>query len=168
MRLKCPHCRSRSVQRSVRDVTNMTREMYWSCRGKGCGHRFKSISEFVATIVPSRMPLDGISLALTSWPGIDKMVIASRRAWIRLSPCCCPHCGARKTLALDAREVSPTQYASVHLCINPQCGFVGEVVTEIVGSTKPSLMPNPAVILPLLKGAGMNFKPIVQKEKQEA
>jgi len=61
----------------------------------------------------------------------------------------CPHCGSpmsQRPLLL----VTPLFYESFHICRNEECLFRVKTVTELVGYSHASMMPNPAIAIPQL------------------
>ncbi|MFM5138443.1 ogr/Delta-like zinc finger family protein [Aeromonas rivipollensis] len=71
----------------------------------------------------------------------------------------CPHCNAIAAVR-TADPVSKLTRVAYYDCKNPDCNHGFKVGIEIIGTTRLSLMPNPAVVLPLLKGVGKNYQPI--------
>lgn len=61
----------------------------------------------------------------------------------------CPHCGSPMSHR-TTRRVTPLFYESFHICRNEECLFRVKTVTELVGYSHASMMPNPAIVLPLL------------------
>lgn len=56
MRIKCPHCGSKANIRSSRELSEISRELYYQCENVECGHTWRSLLSMIRTIVPSRTP----------------------------------------------------------------------------------------------------------------
>lgn len=56
MRIKCPHCSSSAVIRTSKEMSPISREVYFQCSNFKCGHTWKSILSAICTIVPSCIP----------------------------------------------------------------------------------------------------------------
>lgn len=56
MHITCPHCKSRALIRSSRELSALVREAYCQCTNLACGHTFKIVVEAVQTISPSAVP----------------------------------------------------------------------------------------------------------------
>ncbi|MGL4448722.1 MAG: ogr/Delta-like zinc finger family protein [Shewanella sp.] len=61
----------------------------------------------------------------------------------------CPHCGSYSTVR-SSRMMTSTCALARYRCSNDFCGFVFQGMGEITGCYVPSMMANPAVVLPML------------------
>lgn len=56
MRIKCPHCGNSATIRTSKEMSPISREVYFQCSNYKCGHSWKSLLSAICTIVPSCMP----------------------------------------------------------------------------------------------------------------
>lgn len=63
--LSCPHCRSRVIARTSRELTTTLREITFMCMNAMCGHTFVANLEAVRTLSPSAMPNPAIALPIS-------------------------------------------------------------------------------------------------------
>ncbi|BCB23182.1 transcriptional regulator [Burkholderia phage FLC5] len=63
--LACPHCRSRVIARTSRELSTTMREIVFVCVDYTCGHTFVAQLEAVRTLSPSAKPNEAISLPLS-------------------------------------------------------------------------------------------------------
>jgi hypothetical protein len=63
--LRCPHCRSRVVARTSRELSLTMREIVFVCMDYECGHTFVAQLEAVRTLSPSGKPDPEIGLPLS-------------------------------------------------------------------------------------------------------
>ncbi|MGL5225134.1 MAG: ogr/Delta-like zinc finger family protein [Aeromonas sp.] len=68
----------------------------------------------------------------------------------------CPHCNGLSVIR-NSRPMSPLTRQLRCVCRNPECGCVFQVGVEVTGIYRQSDMPNPALILPMLKGVGRHW-----------
>lgn len=71
----------------------------------------------------------------------------------------CPHCNTLAS-ARTSYRLSPLTGHVYYQCSNLDCGHTFKAGFEIVGTITPSAMPNPAIVLPMLKGVGKNYQPL--------
>ncbi|WP_429109909.1 ogr/Delta-like zinc finger family protein [Aeromonas media] len=64
----------------------------------------------------------------------------------------CPHCGSYSTVRTSQRMSDLTVQAR-YRCSNDFCGYVFQVMSTVTGYYVPSALPNPAVLVPRLKGS---------------
>jgi hypothetical protein len=67
--IKCPHCHSRAVARSSRELSLTLREIVYMCIDPECGHTYVANLEIVRTLSPSATPNLAVKLPLS--PHID-------------------------------------------------------------------------------------------------
>lgn len=53
---RCPHCKSRALTRSSKEVSPILREVFYQCPDPECGHTFVVHAEAVRTLSPSAKP----------------------------------------------------------------------------------------------------------------
>lgn len=53
---RCPHCRTRAIARTSRDLSLTLREVTFACQKPECGHTYVVTMEFARTLSPSAMP----------------------------------------------------------------------------------------------------------------
>lgn len=60
--MKCPYCHSRTIIRTSREITDITREAYYQCTNVKCGCTFRCVNSIVNIISPSAIdkPLLGL------------------------------------------------------------------------------------------------------------
>lgn len=63
--INCPHCNSRPIARSSRQLTATMRELTFICTDPECGHTYVANLEVVRTLSPSAKPLLGIALPIS-------------------------------------------------------------------------------------------------------
>jgi hypothetical protein len=63
--LSCPHCRSRVIARTSRELTSTLREIVFVCLDYTCGHTFVANLEAVRTLSPSAKPNSAIGLPIS-------------------------------------------------------------------------------------------------------
>ncbi|MDO8591500.1 MAG: ogr/Delta-like zinc finger family protein [bacterium] len=64
--IRCPHCESRSIARSSREVSITMREINYQCTSVECGHTYVANLEIVRTLSPSGNPNPAINLPLST------------------------------------------------------------------------------------------------------
>ena len=67
--IKCPHCNSRAIARSSREMSLTLREIVYMCIDPECGHTYVANLEIVRTLSPSAIPNLAVKLPLS--PHID-------------------------------------------------------------------------------------------------
>lgn len=65
MRIKCPHCGSTSYIRTSRELSPLSRELYFECKNIRCRHAWRSLLSAICTIVPSNNPNPEIFIPLS-------------------------------------------------------------------------------------------------------
>ncbi len=56
MRINCPHCSSRATIRTSKEMSLISREVYFQCTNHECGHTWASLLSAIRTISPSQLP----------------------------------------------------------------------------------------------------------------
>lgn len=56
MMFLCPHCRTRALIRSSRELSTLLREITMACQDAECGHTFVVHAEIARTLSPSAKP----------------------------------------------------------------------------------------------------------------
>ena len=64
----------------------------------------------------------------------------------------CPHCGSYSNVRTSQRMSDLTVQAR-YRCSNDFCGYVFQVMSTVTGYYVPSALPNPAILVPRLKGS---------------
>lgn len=64
--IKCPHCDSRAIARSSREMSPTLREIVYMCVDPECGHTYVANLEIVRTLSPSATPNLAVRLPLSS------------------------------------------------------------------------------------------------------
>ena len=64
VRVFCPHCNHQATIRSSKDLSPLSRELYFQCTNFECGHTWRSLLSIVNTIVPSQKPRSNIYIPL--------------------------------------------------------------------------------------------------------
>lgn len=62
----CPHCKSRALIRTSRQLTALVKEVYCQCQNLMCGHTFVAHVEAVRTISPSATPDPQVALQISN------------------------------------------------------------------------------------------------------
>lgn len=65
MRVSCPHCNSKATIRTSKEMSLISREVYFQCTNHECGHTWTSILSAIRTIVPSRQPNPNVYIPLS-------------------------------------------------------------------------------------------------------
>ncbi|MEH6460379.1 ogr/Delta-like zinc finger family protein [Chitinimonas sp. JJ19] len=65
MSIRCPHCGKTAHTRTSKQVSRLSREVYFQCSNLECGHTFVGVMEIVRTLSPSAMPNPEVRLAQT-------------------------------------------------------------------------------------------------------
>ena len=63
--IRCPHCDSRSIARTSRQLSATLREIFFQCLDVECGHTYVANLEVVRTISPSAKPKTAIRLPIS-------------------------------------------------------------------------------------------------------
>ncbi|MFT4432066.1 ogr/Delta-like zinc finger family protein [Caballeronia sp. 15715] len=63
--LSCPHCRSRVIARTSRELSPTMREITFVCFDHECGHTFVAQLEAVRTLSPSAKPNPLVGLPMS-------------------------------------------------------------------------------------------------------
>ena len=53
---RCPHCKTRALARTSKEISPILRELYYVCPDPECGHTFVVHAEAVRTLSPSAKP----------------------------------------------------------------------------------------------------------------
>jgi hypothetical protein len=59
---KCPHCQTRAVARTARQMSSTMKEIYYQCLDVTCGHTFVVSHEVIRTLSPSAKPSADVRL----------------------------------------------------------------------------------------------------------
>lgn len=70
--LPCPHCEQRSVIRSSRSLSLLSREMYYQCTNVECGHTWVALISIIRTIVPSQRANPKVYIPVSDRPQSDR------------------------------------------------------------------------------------------------
>lgn len=67
MRINCPHCGSPAKIRTSKEMSLISREVYFQCTNDpaDCGHAWKSLLSAVVTTAPSRSPNPNVYIPLS-------------------------------------------------------------------------------------------------------
>jgi len=65
LRISCPHCGSKAAIRTSKEVSLITRELYFQCTNHECGHTWTSLLSAIRTIVPSQLPNPAVFIPLS-------------------------------------------------------------------------------------------------------
>ncbi|WP_175772409.1 ogr/Delta-like zinc finger family protein [Paraburkholderia phenazinium] len=60
--IRCPHCATRPIARSSRELTSTLREVTYMCLNPECGHTYVANLEIVRTLSPSALPNPAVRL----------------------------------------------------------------------------------------------------------
>ena len=64
-RIRCPHCNSRAVSRTARDLSESVREVYCHCKNViECGYIWVAHLSAVRTLTPSRIPNPSVNIPM--------------------------------------------------------------------------------------------------------
>ena len=70
MRMTCPHCLHSAACYKSDPMSAITRENAYRCKNPECGHTFVASVLITHTIIPSRIPREGINLRISDDPKI--------------------------------------------------------------------------------------------------
>lgn len=62
----CPHCDSRAIARSSRQLSSTMREITYQCTDVECGHTYIANLEVVRTLSPSAKPKTEVRLPISA------------------------------------------------------------------------------------------------------
>lgn len=65
MRVNCPHCNSKANIRTSKEISLITREVYFQCTNYECGHTWAALLSAIRTISPSRIPNQNVYIPLS-------------------------------------------------------------------------------------------------------
>lgn len=74
--MACPHCRHRATARTSSELSELYREITFTCRNHDCGHVFVCGLEVVRTLSPSAVPNPAIAIPLS--PHIRQRELAAQ------------------------------------------------------------------------------------------
>lgn len=63
--IRCPHCESRAIARSSRELSITMREIVYQCLDVECGHTYVAQLEVVRTLSPSAKPKPAVRLPIS-------------------------------------------------------------------------------------------------------
>ncbi len=63
--IRCPHCESKSIARSSRELSVTLREITFMCLDPECGHTYVANLEVVRTLSPSAKPKQEIHIPIS-------------------------------------------------------------------------------------------------------
>jgi predicted RNA-binding Zn-ribbon protein involved in translation (DUF1610 family) len=63
--IKCPHCNSRAITRSAREMSITLREIVYMCLNPECGHTYVANLEVVRTLSLSAKPRQEVRLPIS-------------------------------------------------------------------------------------------------------
>lgn len=64
--IRCPHCNSRAIARSSRELSATMREIVFMCIDPECGHTYAANLEVVRTLSPSAKPKKEVRLPISA------------------------------------------------------------------------------------------------------
>lgn len=65
VQIRCPHCESRAIARSSRELSATLREITFICLDPECGHTYVAHLEVVRTLSPSAKPKQEVRLPIS-------------------------------------------------------------------------------------------------------
>lgn len=65
--IRCPHCDSRAIARSSRELSVTMREIIYMCIDPECGHTYVAQLEIVRTLSPSAKPKSEVRLPISPY-----------------------------------------------------------------------------------------------------
>lgn len=63
--IRCPHCDSRAVGRSSKQLSKTLREITYQCQDTDCGHTYVANLEVVRTLSPSGKPATDVRIPIS-------------------------------------------------------------------------------------------------------
>jgi len=63
--IRCPHCQTRSIAISSREMSKTLREVTYRCTNELCGHTYVANLEVVRTLTVSSIPAPDVHLPLS-------------------------------------------------------------------------------------------------------